>query len=225
MYRGAKGEEFYRLKIAEQERDNRSWLARWFNLKPSLNRPDTGKPRPFDLAALNEGLDKVKEAYANQGYIMFHADKKMDVREEGGVKKVDVDVKVDEGEQYTVHRIAFEGNTKTKDKVLRRSMLLKEGDVFRTDAFRDSFTGISPAGLLRREEPGAPGGPGPGQAPGGRHHQGRGGGGQRGDVPGRLRFGVRLLRGRQLRHQEPGRRRADPQLQLHPGGSTSATSP
>ncbi len=155
VYRGPKGEEFYRLKIAEQERDNRSWLARWFNLKPSLNRPETGRPRPFDLAALNEGLDKVKEAYANQGYIMFRADKNMVVREEDGVKKVDVDVKVDEGEQYTVHRIAFEGNTKTKDKVLRRSMLLKEGDVFRTDSFRDSFTGISQLGYfdVKSQEP------------------------------------------------------------------------
>jgi outer membrane protein insertion porin family len=79
---------------------------------------------------------------------MFRADKKLDVREEDGVKKVDVTVKVDEGEQYTVHRIAFEGNTKTKDKVLRRAMIIKEGDVFRTDMFRESFTGISQLGYF-----------------------------------------------------------------------------
>lgn len=155
VFKGAKGEEFYRLKIAEKQRDNRSWLARWFNLKPSTERAAGAKPRPFDLAALNEGLEKVREAYNDRGYVMFRADKKLAVREADGVKKVDVDVKVDEGEQYTIRRIDFEGNTKTKDKVLRRSMILKEGDVFRTDAFKDSFTGISQLGYfdVKNQEP------------------------------------------------------------------------
>lgn len=148
VFRGAKGEEFYRLKIAEKQRDNRSWLARWFNLKPSLERTPGAKVRPFDLAALNEGLDKVRDAYSDRGYITFRADKKLQVREDAGVKKVDVDLKVDEGEQYSVRRIEFEGNAKTKDKVLRRSMLLKEGDVFRTEVFRDSFTSIGQLGYF-----------------------------------------------------------------------------
>jgi outer membrane protein insertion porin family len=141
-------EDFYRLKIAEAQRDDRSWLARAFDLKPSLKEQTDGKLRPFDLAALNDGLDKVREAYTNQGYLMWRTDKKMDVREENGVKKVDVTVKVDEGEQYTIRRISFEGNTKTKDKVIRRSMLLREGDVFKADQFKDSFTGISQLGYF-----------------------------------------------------------------------------
>lgn len=148
VYKGAKGEEFYRTKIAEVQRDNRSFLARWFNLKPSLTQRPGEKPRPFDLDALTEGLEKVKDAYSNQGYITFRANPQMTVREDQGVRKVDVDVKVDEGEQFTVRHIAFEGNTKTKDKVLRRNMILKEGDVFKTEVFKDSFTGISQLGFF-----------------------------------------------------------------------------
>jgi outer membrane protein insertion porin family len=148
VFKGTKGEDFYRLKIAEIQRDNRSWLARWFNMKPSMDDKPSNRFRPFDLDALNEGLDKVKEAYSNQGYIMFRAEKKLDVREVAGTKVVDVTVKVDEGEQYTVRHLAFEGNTKTKDKVLRRNMLLKEGDVFKTEQFKDSFTGISQLGYF-----------------------------------------------------------------------------
>ncbi len=148
VYKGTKGEDFYRTKIAEAQRDNRSLLARWFNLKPSIVPRPGEKPRPFDLDALNEGLDKVKEAYNNQGYVTFRANKKLTVREDEGVSKVDVLVKVDEGEQFTVHRIAFEGNTKTKDKVLRRNMILKEGDVFRAAQFKDSFTGIGQLGYF-----------------------------------------------------------------------------
>jgi len=155
VYKGVKGDEFYRTKIAEAQRDNRSWLARWFNVKPSIAERPGGKVRPFDLDALNEGLEKVRETYANQGYIMFHADRKFTVREEGGVQKVDTLVKVDEGEQFTVRHITFEGNSKTKDKVLRRSMVLKEGDVFRTDTFKDSFTGIGQLGYfdVKNQEP------------------------------------------------------------------------
>jgi outer membrane protein insertion porin family len=148
VYKGKKGEDFYRTKIAEIQRDNRSWLARWFNIKPSIAQRSGDTLRPFDLDALNEGLGKVADAYSDLGYIQFRTSQKLTVREEGGVKKVDVDVKVDEGEQYTVRHIAFEGNTKTKDKVLRRSMILKEGDIFKTAQFKDSFTGIGQLGYF-----------------------------------------------------------------------------
>jgi len=155
VFKGTKGEDFYRTQIAEVQRDNRSWFARVFDIKPSIADLPANRLRPFDLDALNEGLGKVKDAYSNLGYITFHAEKKLDVREENGVKKVDVTVKVDEGEPYTVRHILFEGNTKTKDKVIRRSMILKEGDLFRTDLFKDSFTGIGQLGYfdVKSQEP------------------------------------------------------------------------
>ena len=148
VFKGAKGEEFYRMKIAEIRRDNRSWLAGFLNLKPSPEDLPSNKIRPFDLDGLNQGIDKIREAYSNLGYIMFKAEKKLDVRVENGVKKVDVTLKVDEGEQYTIRRINFEGNTLTKDKVLRRSMIIKEGDPFQTERFKDSFTGLGQLGYF-----------------------------------------------------------------------------
>ena len=135
---------FYKAKYAEIKRDNRSWLAKFFNIKPSLEGPKPGdKPVPFDLDAVNQTVEKVKEAYSNQAYITFRAEKKFDIREEGGVKKVDTTLKLDEGEPYTVRKIEFEGNLTTKDKVLRRSMLMREGDPFQTDRFKDSLLSIS----------------------------------------------------------------------------------
>ena len=148
VFKGPKGEEFYRLKIAEVRRDNRSWWAGFLNLKPSPDDLPADKIRPFDLDALNQGVEKIKEGYGNLGYIMFKADKQLDVRVENGVKKVDVTLKVDEGEQYTIRRINFEGNTLTKDKVLRRSMIIKEGDAFQTERFKDSFTGLGQLGFF-----------------------------------------------------------------------------
>lgn len=137
-------ENFYTGKYAEVKRDNKSFIRKFFNIKPSLDTPKpTDPPVPFDLDAVNQTVDKLKEAYSNQAYILFRAEKKFEVREENGVKKVDTLLKLDEGEAYTVRRIEFEGNLTTKDKVLRRSMLLREGDPFRTDIFKDSLLGIS----------------------------------------------------------------------------------
>ena len=136
--------EFYRTKYAEVKRDNKSFLKKFFNIKPSIEDPKPGaKPVPFDLDAVNETVDKLKEAYSDQAYILFHAEKKFEVREEKGLKFVDTSLKLDEGEPYTVRRIEFEGNTTTKDKVLRRSMLMREGDPFRTNLFKDSLLSIS----------------------------------------------------------------------------------
>ncbi|MDP1832075.1 MAG: outer membrane protein assembly factor BamA [Geothrix sp.] len=137
-------ENFYAAKYAEVKRDNKSFLRKFFNIRPSLEAPKPGaKPAPFDLDAVNQTVDKLKEAYSNQAYIMFRAEKKFDIREEGGVKKVDTTLKLDEGEVYTVRKIEFEGNLTTKDKVLRRSMLMREGDPFQTDRFKDSLLSIS----------------------------------------------------------------------------------
>ncbi len=137
-------EEFYTTKYAEIKRDNQSFIRKFFNIRPSLDAPKPGdKPVPFDLDAVNQTVDKLKESYSNQSYILFRAEKKFEVREEGGVKKVDTTLNLNEGETYTVRRIEFEGNLTTKDKVLRRSMLMREGDPFQTDRFKDSLLSIS----------------------------------------------------------------------------------
>jgi outer membrane protein insertion porin family len=136
-------EQFYLEKYAEVKRDNKSFLKKFFNIKPSVEGPKATEKLPFDLDAVNQTVDKLKEAYSNHAYVMFRAEKKFTIREEGGVQKVDTLLKLDEGEAFTVRKIEFEGNLLTKDKVLRRSMLMREGDPFQTDRFKDSLLSIS----------------------------------------------------------------------------------
>ncbi|MBS1785945.1 MAG: outer membrane protein assembly factor BamA [Acidobacteria bacterium] len=138
--------ELFQVKYAEQKRDNQNFLAKIFGIKPSIEEPK--KPTPFDMDALNEGIDKVKEAYGDRGYIMFHADKQFTTREVDGRKYVDTTLKVSEGEPYTIRKIEFEGNTTTKDKVLRRSMLLQEGGLFSIARFKDSMLRVSQLGYF-----------------------------------------------------------------------------
>lgn len=130
-------------KYAEAKRDNRSALKKFLGIKPSLDAPGAGEKVVFDFDAVGEAQKKIKELYGDAAYIRMYSEKDLKVREEGGVKKVDVTLKVKEGEPHTVRRIEFEGNTTTKDKVIRRSLLLKEGDPFGLAAFKDSMLRIS----------------------------------------------------------------------------------
>lgn len=152
---GKQGEQHVLEQIAIAHRDGSSYLKKFLNIKPDTKPAPADKPRVFDLDALNKGLDKVREEYSNLGYIRFGTNKKLEVREENGVKKVDVQVKMDEGEIYTIRHINFEGNTTTKDKVLRRSLMVREGDPFRLEAFKESFTGLGQLGFfdVKGEEP------------------------------------------------------------------------
>lgn len=155
LFRHEAGANYLRLKIAEAKRDNRSLIAKFLDLKPSAADLPSDKIRPFDLDALNKGIDKIRETYSNLSYIQFRAEKVLEIREEGGVKKVDTTLKLDEGEPYTIRRISFEGNTTTKDKVLRRSLMVKEGDPFSLEGFKDSFTGLGQLGFfdVKNQEP------------------------------------------------------------------------
>lgn len=155
VFKGEKGEDLYRLRIAEARRNHHSRWGKFFGIKPDLEDLPPGELRPFDLDAVNEGIEKMREEYGNKAHVMFDAQKSLTVREEDGVKKVDVALKVSEGDAYKVRRIDFEGNTLTKDKVIRRAMLLREGEPFRTDLFRESFTSIGQLGYfdVRGQEP------------------------------------------------------------------------
>jgi outer membrane protein insertion porin family len=70
-------------------------------------------------------------------------------RETAGAPIVDVTMHMQEGEQYFVHRITFEGNTTTKDKVIRRELRLVESGVFNTEALKYSVRRITQLGYFK----------------------------------------------------------------------------
>src|SRR5262249_6433106 len=50
--------------------------------------------------------------------------------------------------QYFVHRIEFSGNTKTRDKVIRRELLLDEGTIFSTSLWDFSVLRVNQLGFF-----------------------------------------------------------------------------
>ena len=74
-------------------------------------------------------MENLRKLYGEFGYIDFVPEP---VPTMPGTDKIDLTFNVDEGKQFFVRRIDFSGNTTTRDKVIRREMLLDEGDIFNT---------------------------------------------------------------------------------------------
>ena len=66
-----------------------------------------------------------------------------------GEQKVDITFFVDPGKRAYVRRISFEGNTKTKDEVLRREMIQMEGGWASTDKIEASKTRLERLGFFK----------------------------------------------------------------------------
>jgi outer membrane protein insertion porin family len=78
---------------------------------------------------LRDDAKAVADAYGSAGYV------DLVVLPEGtpaGPALIDVDYKIDEGVRSYLNRVNIVGNTRTKDKVLRREVLVAPGDVFNT---------------------------------------------------------------------------------------------
>ena len=70
----------------------------------------------------------------------------------GGPAIVDVVMRLSEGPRYVINRIAFKGNTITRDDVIRRELNLYEGGVFNTEALKHSVRRLNQLGYFKALE-------------------------------------------------------------------------
>src|SRR5256714_49682 len=78
---------------------------------------------------LRDDAKAIADAYGSGGYV------DLVVQPEGspaGPALIDVHYNIEEGVRSFVNRVSIEGNTRTKDKVIRREVLVAPGDVFNT---------------------------------------------------------------------------------------------
>src|SRR5262249_1949960 len=67
-------------------------------------------------------------------------------------KSIDLTLKFDEQKQYYVRRIDFSGNTTTRDKVIRRELLIDEGQLFNKRAWELSILRLNQLDYFDRIE-------------------------------------------------------------------------
>jgi len=78
---------------------------------------------------LHDDAKAVADAYGSSGYVDLVITPESTP---AGPGLVDVHYKIEEGERSYLNRVDIEGNTRTKDKVIRREVLVAPGDVFNT---------------------------------------------------------------------------------------------
>jgi outer membrane protein insertion porin family len=88
---------------------------------------------------VDDAVENIKKIYSSLGYIFAEVDAEL-VERDNNV--ADVVIHIDEADQFTVGRIEFEGNTKTRDKVLRRELLIQEGLVMNMTGIQNSLLKI-----------------------------------------------------------------------------------
>ena len=82
----------------------------------------------FSREKIAKGLENLRKAYGQYGYINFTSVPNTTFDDEKHIANLEIDV--DEGKQFYVRRIEFQGNTTTRDKVIRRELLLEEGGIY-----------------------------------------------------------------------------------------------
>jgi outer membrane protein insertion porin family len=111
--------------------------------------------KPGDVAdgkrigkALYEDLKKV---YGQSGFIQYTAEPSptfKDSPSNANEGVVDFVITIDEGKQFTLRRLEFLGNTFTRDNVLRREVLINEGDIWNQTAFEYSVLRLNQLGYF-----------------------------------------------------------------------------
>jgi outer membrane protein insertion porin family len=91
----------------------------------------------FNATLVSKGLDNLKKAYGQAGYINFGAIPKLTYDDQKRTASLDIDI--DEGKPFYVSRIEFQGNTITRDRVIRRELLLEEGQVYNSQLWEYSL--------------------------------------------------------------------------------------
>ena len=91
----------------------------------------------FSREGLRKDLDFISRAYMDEGYAYAEVDPK--VQRDPATKSADVDYFVRKGELTRIGTITITGNTKTRDKVIRREMQLNEGDIFNSTNLEKSL--------------------------------------------------------------------------------------
>ncbi|MFO7607025.1 MAG: outer membrane protein assembly factor BamA [Desulfurivibrionaceae bacterium] len=90
----------------------------------------------FSRRILREDVLRITDFYADKGYAFAEVYPR--TTRNRADQTVDLDFRIDKGQLVTINRIVIEGNTRTRDKVIRREIMLKEGGLFNATELKES---------------------------------------------------------------------------------------
>src|SRR5262245_37030364 len=104
----------------------------------------------FNVDKIRKALKDYTSEYGRFGFIDFTAEPEFDI--DDAKKIINLTLRFDEQKQYYVRRIEFSGNTTTRDKVIRRELLIDEGSLFDKRAWEISILRLNQLDYFDRIE-------------------------------------------------------------------------
>jgi len=105
----------------------------------------------FNTELMRKGIKNLHDLYGALGFINFTPVPDTEIDDEH--KTVTVKFDLDEGKQFSVRRIEFQGNTTTRDKVIRRELVLQEGQVYNSKLWEFSLLRLNQLGYFEPLKP------------------------------------------------------------------------
>jgi outer membrane protein insertion porin family len=112
-----------------------------FDSSKLYEQVETASGRIFNRTALRSDIDMVLDLYTEKGYATADMRPKIEVKREE--KLVNINFFIVEGDIFRIGQIKISGNTKTRDKVIRREMRLDEGDIYNSQLLKRSYQRIT----------------------------------------------------------------------------------
>lgn len=107
------------------------------------------KGEVYNHTKIKDWLEFLKRQYGHRGYVMLSL---IDERKKNpDDMTVDLNLKIKENDVYHINRIEIAGNSSTNDEVIRRQMLINEGDVFDNKLLEISINRVRQLGFFETE--------------------------------------------------------------------------
>ncbi|MDQ6625830.1 MAG: outer membrane protein assembly factor BamA [Verrucomicrobiota bacterium] len=103
----------------------------------------------YSPKTIREDAKKISEGYGSGGYVDLVVTPQGTPNSSG---RIDVTFNIEEGERSFVQRINITGNTRTKDKVIRREVLIAPGDIYNTVRVETTKKRLDNLGYFSRVE-------------------------------------------------------------------------
>ncbi|MCD4688456.1 MAG: outer membrane protein assembly factor BamA [Desulfuromonadaceae bacterium] len=100
----------------------------------------------FSRKTLRQNMKQLNDMYADEGYAFVNVSPVTDV--DPFLQQINVVLNVERGARVSIGRISVAGNTRTRDKVVRREMRLTEGDFYSASKMKNSRRRINNLGFF-----------------------------------------------------------------------------
>jgi len=128
------GDRYYFRNIEFEGNDEEKFPSSWLRMVLDIKKGDI-----FDAEKLNKGKMDLNKLYNDRGYLLAqinYPDTPV------GKDSLDIKISINENNPVTINQIEIKGNTKTKEKVIRREIKSKPGDIFSQELLVRSYRDI-----------------------------------------------------------------------------------